>query len=146
MVSKDSPRFFGGLDLGATKILSLVVAAAGSVLAEDIRPTLGAEGPDAVIARMAASLHPRRPRPPRPARPPPRRGPGRAPRHMLFITVSSGIGGGIIIDGALYRGVSGGAGEVGHIILNEDGPPCGCGRRGWLGVYSSGPPPPRGAQ
>jgi glucokinase len=57
---------------------------------------------------------------------------------MLFITVSSGVGGGIIIDGALYRGVSGGAGEVGHIILNEDGPPCGCGRRGCLEVYSSG--------
>src|SRR4030042_6954087 len=56
MVSKDSPRFFGGLDLGATKILSLVVDAAGSVLAEDIRPTLGAEGVDAVIARLVASL------------------------------------------------------------------------------------------
>jgi len=195
IAGNDSPPFFGGIDLGATKTLSLVVDAAGSLLAEDIRPTLASEGPDAVIARMADSLReslnkaglPQRrlaavgistPGPVDHARgvvthPPNlpgwrdvplvsrlqqelglpcflendanaaavaehRFGAGRGARHMLFITVGSGIGGGIIIDGALYRGVSGGAGEVGHMILNEDGPPCGCGRRGCLESYSSG--------
>jgi glucokinase len=195
MTTNDSPRFFGGIDLGATKILSLVVDAAGSLLAEDIRPTLGGEGVDAVIARMADSLRDSltkaglregqltavgvsAPGPVDHLRgvvtyPPNlpgwrdvplasrlqqvlgvpcflendanaaavaehRFGAGRGVRHMLFITVSSGVGGGIIIDGALYRGASGGAGEVGHIVLNEDGPLCGCGRRGCLEVYSSG--------
>jgi glucokinase len=47
---------FGGLDLGATKILSLVIDAEGNVLGRDNRPTLGAGGPDAVIARMIDSL------------------------------------------------------------------------------------------
>jgi glucokinase len=68
----------------------------------------------------------------------PRFGAGKGSRHMLFMTLSSGIGGGIIIDNRLYRGASGGAGEVGHIILNENGPACACGKSGCLEAYSSG--------
>ncbi len=65
-------------------------------------------------------------------------GSGRGSRDMLFLTVSSGIGGGIIIDGKLYRGASGAAGEVGHMTIDIRGPRCHCGRRGCLEMYASG--------
>jgi len=65
-------------------------------------------------------------------------GAGRDFRNMIFITVSSGIGGGIIVDGRLYRGATGAAGEVGHMVLDEDGPTCGCGQRGCLEALASG--------
>ncbi len=65
-------------------------------------------------------------------------GAGRGSRHMLYLTVSTGLGGGIIIDGELYRGKSGAAGELGHMIIDIDGPPCGCGARGCLEALASG--------
>src|SRR3990170_5323688 len=65
-------------------------------------------------------------------------GAGRGSRHMLYITVSTGLGGGIIIDGELYRGKSGAAGELGHMIIDIDGPSCGCGARGCLEALASG--------
>ena len=65
-------------------------------------------------------------------------GAGRGSRHMLYITVSTGVGGGIIIDGDLYRGKSGAAGEMGHVIIDMNGPPCGCGARGCLESLASG--------
>ena len=65
-------------------------------------------------------------------------GAGRGNRHMLYITVSTGVGGGIIIDGELYRGKSGAAGEMGHVIIDMNGPPCGCGARGCLESLASG--------
>jgi len=65
-------------------------------------------------------------------------GAGRGTRHMLYITVSTGVGGGIIIEGELYRGASGAAGELGHVIMDPDGPPCGCGARGCLEALASG--------
>ncbi|WP_341740859.1 ROK family glucokinase [Trueperella pyogenes] len=54
------------------------------------------------------------------------------------ITVGTGIGGGIIVEGKLLRGASGFAGEIGHINMVEGGIPCGCGLRGCWEVYSSG--------
>ncbi|MCH7999512.1 MAG: ROK family protein [Chloroflexi bacterium] len=65
-------------------------------------------------------------------------GAGRGSRHMLYITVSTGVGGGIIIDGDLYRGKSGAAGEMGHVIIDMNGPACGCGARGCLESLASG--------
>ncbi len=65
-------------------------------------------------------------------------GGGRGTRHMLYLTVSTGVGGGMIIDGKLYRGASGAAGELGHITLDPSGPPCGCGGRGHLESLASG--------
>ena len=65
-------------------------------------------------------------------------GAGRGTRHMLYLTVSTGVGGGIIIQGELYRGASGAAGELGHMIMDPDGPPCGCGARGCLEALASG--------
>ncbi len=192
MSGKDSP-VIGGIDLGATKILSLVVDESGKVLAEDLRPTEGVEGVDAVVGHMVASFRQAlanagnvkvaaigidAPGPIDYAKgivtQPPnlpgwhdvplasmigkefgvpcvlendanaaalaeyRWGSGRGTKHMLFLTVSSGVGGGIVTNGHLYRGASGAAGEVGHMTINMNGPRCHCGRRGCLEMYASG--------
>jgi glucokinase len=65
-------------------------------------------------------------------------GAGRGVRDLVYITVSTGIGGGLILDGRLYRGANGTAGEIGHIIVEPDGPQCHCGNRGCLEVLASG--------
>jgi len=57
--------------------------------------------------------------------------------RVVGIWVGTGIGGGLIIDGKLSRGARGAAGEIGHTVIDEDGPVCGCGRRGCVeGVAS----------
>ena len=65
-------------------------------------------------------------------------GAGRNTRHMIYVTVSTGIGGGLILDGRIYHGVSGGAGEIGHMTVLPNGPRCGCGNRGCLEALASG--------
>jgi glucokinase len=57
-------------------------------------------------------------------------GAGRGYRHMLLVTVGTGIGGGIVTDGRLFRGAYGFAAEIGHVIVEPNGPVCGCGNRG----------------
>jgi glucokinase len=57
-------------------------------------------------------------------------GAGRGYRHMLLVTVGTGIGGGIVSDGRLFRGAYGFAAEIGHIIVEPGGPKCGCGNLG----------------
>jgi glucokinase len=57
-------------------------------------------------------------------------GAGRGYRHMLLVTVGTGIGGGIVADGRPFRGANGFAAEIGHVIVEPDGPLCGCGNRG----------------
>ncbi|HEU5225234.1 MAG TPA: ROK family protein, partial [Actinomycetota bacterium] len=57
-------------------------------------------------------------------------GAGRGYRHLLLVTVGTGIGGGIVSDGRLFRGANGFAAEIGHIIVEPGGPLCGCGNRG----------------
>jgi glucokinase len=64
-------------------------------------------------------------------------GAGRGVRHLLYITVSTGVGGGIIIDGKPYNGHGQGA-EIGHMVVAPDGPLCGCGQQGHLEALSSG--------
>jgi glucokinase len=56
----------------------------------------------------------------------------------VYITVSTGVGGGVVIGGRLMRGPDGLAGELGHISVDMDGPACGCGARGHLEAISSG--------
>jgi len=65
-------------------------------------------------------------------------GAGRGTKNMVYLTISTGIGGGIIIDKKLYRGGIGGAGEIGHMIIQINGPKCGCGNRGCLEALASG--------
>jgi len=62
-------------------------------------------------------------------------GVGRDYPDFLFIIWGTGIGGGIILNRKLYRGPSGGAGEVGHISIDYEGPMCGCGSRGCVEAY-----------
>lgn len=65
-------------------------------------------------------------------------GAGRGTRNMVYITWSTGVGGGLIIDGKLRRGAHGTAGEIGHMIIDPNGPLDNCGQRGCLEAFVSG--------
>lgn len=68
-----------------------------------------------------------------------RYGAGRGHHHIIYITVSTGIGGGIIVDDNLLLGVRGLASELGHVTIIPEGPLCSCGQRGHLEAIASGP-------
>lgn len=65
-------------------------------------------------------------------------GAGQGARHLVYVTVSTGIGGGIIIDGRLLRGYRGMAGEIGHMAMTEAPIPCACGGLGCFEALASG--------
>jgi glucokinase len=68
-----------------------------------------------------------------------RYGAGRGAQNMVYLTVSTGVGGGVVIDGRLHRGQSGNGGELGHVTVDWHGRRCrGCGRCGCLEAYASG--------
>jgi glucokinase len=67
------------------------------------------------------------------------RGAGRGARFLLGIVVSTGVGGGLILDGAPYHGRTGNAGHVGHVVIDPDGEPCSCGGRGCVETVEAGP-------
>jgi glucokinase len=77
---------------------------------------------DANAAALAEALH----------------GAGAGARLVCYFTVSTGIGGGVVVDGKLFHGASGQAGEFGHMKLQSQGPPCRCGDRGCLEALASG--------
>jgi glucokinase len=190
-----SGALYAAIDLGGTKILSVISDGEGRVLEEDRRPTEAEEGEAAVIGRMVESLRAAV----KQSRLDPARikalgvsaagptdfehgvlleppnlpgwqevplaarlreltglptvlendancaavgewtfGAGRGTRHMIYMTVSTGIGGGLILDGRLYRGADGTAGEIGHVIVDAEGALCGCGMRGCLEAMASG--------
>jgi glucokinase len=60
-------------------------------------------------------------------------------RNLVYLTISTGVGGGLVLDGRVYRGAAGNAGELGHLTIDYQGRQCGCGRRGCLEAYASGP-------
>lgn len=64
-------------------------------------------------------------------------GAGRGARYVVGIFPGTGVGGGVILDGALYEGYAAMAGEVGHIVVRMDGPLCGCGGRGCVEAIAS---------
>ena len=66
-------------------------------------------------------------------------GSGKGSKNFVYLTVSTGIGGGIILDGKLYRGTLGTAGELGHMVIDVNGPKCGCGNYGCLEAVAAGP-------
>ncbi len=188
-------KYFVAVDLGGSKILSVVAQPDGVRLGEDWRTTEAREGPEVVLERIVASIEAAletagvgrselaaigvcspgpcdteagiisdSPNLPDWKDVPICRhleeklgaptvlendataaalgehvfGAGRGCRHMVYITVSTGIGGGLIIDGKLYRGASGNAGEIGHITIDPEGPRCGCGNRGCVEAFASG--------
>jgi glucokinase len=184
------------LDIGGTKIMTAIFAPDGRLLANEVRPTLAAEGVDLVIDRLFSAiesilfsnaLKPSQlgaigiacaggidtgrgvvvtPSPHLPdwaglplvdiiqkkfkvaaylvndasaaALGEQRCGAGRGVPNLVLLTLGTGIGGGIIIDGRLYLGARGGAGEIGHITVDADGPECGCGNVGCLEMLASG--------
>jgi glucokinase len=183
------------IDLGGTKIRSIVADADGRILGEDRRETDAEEGQEAVLARMVASaneavaasgvpyaaLIAAGVSAPGPVdfergilyQPPnlpgwdavplagllqgrlnlpaflendataaalgeARYGAGQGARHLIYLTVSTGIGGGLILDGRVYRGADGSAGELGHMTVDDNGPEHNCGQRGCLEVLASG--------
>ena len=63
---------------------------------------------------------------------------GREIRHLVYLTISTGIGGGVIIDGKLLLGANGFAAELGHIVIDAFGPRCNCGNTGCLEAMASG--------
>jgi glucokinase len=184
-----------GVDLGGTKIHSLIADEAGTVLGEDRRMTEVDLGTDAVIGRIVDSVHASleaasiqvsdlkglgisTPGPCDPVKGivteapnlhwfnvplvqlvkdkigiptllendaaaaaygEMRYGAAKGLKHVLYVTLGTGIGGGIIIDGKIYAGASGAAGEVGHLVLEPDGVVCNCGARGCLEALASGP-------
>ena len=65
-------------------------------------------------------------------------GAARGSDDVVVVTLGTGIGGGLVLGGRLYRGANGFAGEVGHMIVDPDGPLCPCGRRGCWERYASG--------
>ena len=191
--SADAPVI--GIDLGGTKIRSVVTLADGTIVGEDIRPTDAEGGPNVVVNRLVASaqaavtasgvphhsivavgvtapgtvdfdegvLH----QPPnlpgwdavplgrlmrdlldRPvfvendanaaAYGEWRYGAGVGLRHLIYLTVSTGIGAGLILNGQMYRGADGAAGELGHMTIDVNGPPHNCGMVGCLEVLASG--------
>jgi len=188
-------KYLGAVDLGGSKILSVITQGDGRRLGEDRRSTSAEEGPEVVLERIGVSLETAlakaglqrgdlaavgicSPGPcdidagvicSAPNLPgwrdvpicryleerlgvPTRLendataaalgehvyGAGRGCRHLIYITVSTGIGGGLIIDGRPYRGATGVAGELGHMTIDPDGPLCGCGNRGCLEAFASG--------
>ncbi|MEU3402765.1 ROK family transcriptional regulator [Streptomyces sp. NPDC006670] len=64
-------------------------------------------------------------------------GSGRGVRDLAYIKVASGVGAGLVINGQIYRGPGGTAGEIGHITLDESGPVCRCGNRGCLETFAA---------
>jgi glucokinase len=67
------------------------------------------------------------------------RGAGRGRRTMLGMVVSTGVGGGLVLDGRLIDGATGNAGHIGHVVVDPDGPPCLCGGRGCVEAIARGP-------
>ncbi|MFB7369350.1 ROK family protein [Streptomyces sp. NPDC056222] len=64
-------------------------------------------------------------------------GSGRGVKDLAYIKVASGVGAGLVIDGRVYRGPGGTAGEIGHITIDESGPVCRCGNRGCLETFTA---------
>jgi len=67
------------------------------------------------------------------------RGAARGARFLLGMVVSTGVGGGLVLDGAPYRGRTGNAGHVGHVVVDLDGGLCSCGGRGCVETIAAGP-------
>jgi glucokinase-like ROK family protein len=65
-------------------------------------------------------------------------GAGQGATHLAYIKIGTGIGCGLLLEGHLYRGVLGTAGEIGHVTVSESGPPCTCGNYGCLEAMAGG--------
>ncbi|HET9200465.1 MAG TPA: ROK family protein [Dehalococcoidia bacterium] len=187
-------ELYGGIDLGGTKIYSVVATADGQVCGEDERPTMVELGVQQSVQRMIDSLSEaarqagvavNKLRRVGVAAPGPinlkegvitaapnlgwknvplremlreklgievllendanaaalgefEYGAARQYETLVYVTISTGIGGGFVLDGKIFSGASGAAGEIGHMTVEPDGPRCFCGSRGCLEMMASG--------
>jgi glucokinase len=67
-----------------------------------------------------------------------KQGNGKGHQNIILLTLGTGIGGGLILDGKLFKGATGTAGEIGHLSMQFDGPKCSCGHSGCFEIYCSG--------
>lgn len=120
---------FGGpvwAESGAVKLSHHVPGWEGVPLAERLNSEFGvpvAVENDGIIAALGEHRY----------------GAGRDTRSLLYLTISTGVGGGVVLDGRIWHGADGMAGHVGHLRLEPDGPPCVCGSRGCLESIAAGP-------
>ena len=148
-------KYVVGVDLGGTKIYTALVDLEGNIIKEKTVETLANEGEQAVMGRIidtinyvidgtdkdsirsigigspdndanVATLGEFM------------FGAGKGTENMVFITASTGIGGGAVLNGKLFRGATGNALEVGHTIVATEGPRCGCGNVGCAEAFGSG--------
>ncbi|HHY70319.1 MAG TPA: ROK family protein [Thermoanaerobacterales bacterium] len=91
------------------------------ILREEFKLPIGLEN-DANAAALGENLY----------------GSGKGIDNFMYITVSTGIGGGVVVNGKLFKGANGNAAEIGHTIINFQGPRCGCGNMGCWEAYASG--------
>jgi predicted NBD/HSP70 family sugar kinase/biotin operon repressor len=115
-VRADAPGFASGVIFPAWAKIN-----AGEVLAERLGVPVHLEN-DANLGALAEATF----------------GAGRGRRNLFYVMLSEGIGGGVIIDGRIYTGQTGAAGELGHIVVNPGGQVCRCGNRGCLATVAGG--------
>jgi predicted NBD/HSP70 family sugar kinase/biotin operon repressor len=115
-VRSDAPGFVSGVIFPAWAEIN-----AGEILAERLGVPVQI-GNDANLGALAEATF----------------GSGRGRRNIVYVMLSEGIGGGVIIDGRIYTGQTGAAGELGHIVVNPDGQVCRCGNRGCLATVAGG--------
>ena len=138
-LARRSPTRRGPYDRSASGVPGLVTrdgvlrAVAEPVGVAELRRSRG---------RLERAARPRRARstttPPARRSPSGSSAPAAASTTSIMVTLGTGIGGGIVADGRLLRGANGFAGEFGHMVVDPDGPPCPCGRRGCWERYASG--------
>ncbi len=109
-IIRSSPNLFGGMEIPLSDIL------------EDIlKKTVYIEN-DATATAISEKIF----------------GNGKAFSNFIYLTLSTGIGGGIFMNNRVYRGATGMAGEFGHMVVDPDGPLCGCGRKGCFEAVAGG--------
>src|SRR6266545_918565 len=144
-----------GIDIGGTKIAAGVITAEGRIEERALVPTPMGDEP-ATVSAMRGVIEELRERHPSveaigvgaaglvdndanaAAWAEARYGAGAGSDHMVLLTVGTGIGGGLVLDGRVYRGSSGLGAEVGHMTVDPDGDPCDCGNLGCLEAMASG--------
>jgi len=143
---------FIGCDLGGTNLRAGIVNSNNRQVSHlKSTPTLTREGHDAVMARMGALIEDvitacslskseiGRIGIGSPTFGEWKFGAGQGVDSMACFAIGTGIGGGLVLNGQLHLGIGGTGGELGHQMIDFNGPPCGCGNQGCLEAYASGP-------
>src|SRR6266849_989589 len=121
-------HIYAGVDLGGTSFIAVVANRKGKVLGSSDGPTNRGAKPEETIEQIAD--HIREAAKEASVKMSKVRAIGIGAAGAVGIWIGTGIGGGLIVDGRIDRGFRGAAGEIGHMVVKEDGPKCSCGRCG----------------